>query len=1120
MQSGGGDGDRDLSPSNFFPHYSYPGEHTAAEMYRKQEFYRYRLEKREALPTVKGHYMNHQLIAAQQLSAESPLDGLLMVAAMGTGKGCAATAILESAKASGKYEGGVVITQSKELEANFIMDLVNSCTAKGKYLPWNWDSIPEKRRLGAMRNMLAPWYKFMDVGVVRGYMERSPRNFLNSLRGHIVIIDEAHNLKPVAKKRDGKKDTATAALMATERRLKQERYDTFHAFLHGLVRCKKVLMTGTPMRNSYAEIADLLNLILPASEQLPTGEAFQKKFGALEPGSESTKLLLSRMAGRVSFLNAATLDMGELFMQRRYPGSNVSCRSLAAGPGFPLYEDLASDIQAEVVAAIGLQTTGMGFEASSKARQYESMVFPDGSYGIEGEKRYIVTSAMGKIATFGIDPMRAKSEEEKEKLMRFGPDAVNKSSAATKRGLETYSVTRPMMSFLKRRGGGTILDNIGRLSCKYESILREILDRPYEKVFVFSEILNGGGLNALSALMRVLGFSRYSSGALPATKRRRFLLLTGRSGSGFRNLVDVFNDPRNVRGDYIQVILGSKVVSEGFTFRDVMQMHNTGAFWNYAPVDQASKRILRHTSHDQLVRWYAAQTQLTVPENVRVFLHAMVAPNDMRSRDCALYARSYEKDIKIKAVERLMKRAAVDCLLFYERNRSSDRDEDGSRACQYQECCYTCAGPVSEPVDIPVEERDTSTFMKYYSGDSEKAIAAAVGDMAAAGGLYSLSNEQFYAEVQSRLRGRPQAERVFVDRLSFLATVSDMASRNDPLETPYGARCYLRYKPDVWYLSLSGHATTPSVDEWYTEHPMFVETQSPERAMFYTLLGKTSDFIRKLRVLARASEREDGVRDIWVMGPMLISTLRPAVQEVLLECRGAREEIFKEFIEEYYAPRVHNVRGLGEVSVFMSYNSAPEEESMDRVLVPGADVWRVCTPAESALTRKHVTEYRRARNAALTQSPYGFFGVYVNADSSIKFVDVDAYLVVRRTLLDGGAIDLRRVPTGVVCGTGKYPVEKIVGYILGLGISHVEGLRDIAGKTRAEIAKDVEAERSVLSRHLAGLGDDGVRILGSWSYVKDNMSGKMCAAILERLSREGLVLRVIEDPDIKKELLF
>ena len=1073
-----------LSPSNFFPRYKFPGPETAEELYRKEEYYRYKLEKKESIPTVRGDYMNHQKIVAQMMSAESPLDGILMVAAMGSGKTCSVGATLEAAKTSGKYEGGLVITQSKELEANFIHDLVHSCTVRGKYLPYNWDTIPENRRLGVMRDMLSPWYKFIDANALRGYMGRSPRRFLDSLRGHIVVMDEAHNVKPVAKKATSE----GSVLEGLTKKQRQDRYKTFHAFFHGLVRCKKVLMTGTPMRNSFTEIAYLLNLLLPLSEQLPVGDEFADRFADLSAGSPASELLMSKMSGRVSFLEAAPLDMGEAFVRRTYPDT------FCGEGGFPLFEDMARGIQAGVISDMIRTNAGMGFAEASKARQYESMVFPDGSYGIEGEKGYITASSASKYLQ------------------------VTVGKTAT----EEYFATKNLVAYLRKNGNSreAMLAMVGELSCKYESILGEILAHPREKAFVFSEILNGGGLNALSALMRLLGFSRFSGGSLPSTKKRRFLLLTGSSGSGFRPLIDAFNDPRNVHGEYVQVILGSKVVAEGFTFRDVLQMHNVAAFWNYNPIDQASRRIIRLSSHDQLLQKCKEEPSGTpCPENVRMYLHAVVsATAGEATRDCKLYARAYRKDVKIKNVERLMKRSAVDCLLYYDRNRASPGHADGSRVCQYQECCYTCVGGMSLPEDIPPEERDTSTFMKYYSEDTEKAISLAVRRIVLEG-LYRLSNEDFYAAVQKsmRLGSGTETETVFVDRLSFLASVSDMASRNHPLETEYGEVCYLRYRPDMWYVSLSA-VSGESVDEWYTENPVFVETRSSDSALFGTLLGKTADFVSKLRSIAASDSAA-----IWNVGPALINSLPDSIQEILLECTSGKEkDTFGEFIDAYYSPRVYDVPGLGLVSSFLSYGGSPAR-GLDRVLVPGLANWRTCTSTEEATLHEYTVNFKRVRNARFADSPYGMFGVYVNVRSSIKFIDTDVYSAVRDVILSGGTPDLRTVPRGVVCGTGKYPVEKIINLIVKFGISDAQGEKLVAGLSRSRIEEDIKNKniiRSSMLKDLSDLSEEDIRVVGSWIHSGDDMSGKMCAALLEKLSREDLVLRVIEDADIKRELLF
>ena len=95
----------------------------------------------------------------------------------------------------------------------------------------------------------------------------------------IIVIDEIHNIRVQSKEK------------------KLNIYNEFHKFLHNVSGCKTILMSGTPMKDSPTEIADVMNLILPLSQQLPTGKTFHSTFldeeGEIKP--EQQHLLVKHL---------------------------------------------------------------------------------------------------------------------------------------------------------------------------------------------------------------------------------------------------------------------------------------------------------------------------------------------------------------------------------------------------------------------------------------------------------------------------------------------------------------------------------------------------------------------------------------------------------------------------------------------------------------------------------------------------------------------------------------------------------------------------------------------------------------------------------------------------------
>ena len=74
----------------------------------------------------------------------------------------------------------------------------------------------------------------------------------------IIGIDEVHNLRQYEeRKKEGGKE-------------KSIQYNQIHRLMHLVKGCKKIIMSGTPMTDTIDGIADVMNLILPLDNQMPT----------------------------------------------------------------------------------------------------------------------------------------------------------------------------------------------------------------------------------------------------------------------------------------------------------------------------------------------------------------------------------------------------------------------------------------------------------------------------------------------------------------------------------------------------------------------------------------------------------------------------------------------------------------------------------------------------------------------------------------------------------------------------------------------------------------------------------------------------------------------------------
>ena len=217
-------------------------------------------------------------------------------------------------------------------------------------------------------------------------------------------------------------------------------------------------------------------------------------------------------------------------------------------------------------------------------------------------------------------------------------------------------------------------ENIGEYSSKLLSLLKNIKESK-GPVFVYSNYVTHGGTDLIKLTLLENGYSTFSVGRIQKNKILVFnknLTLRKR-----KQYLEIFNSKENIDGSIIKIIIGSPVISEGISLKNIRQIHIFDPHWNFSRIDQIIGRGIRFKSHSDL----PAKDRI-----VDIFLYAAVS-KIKDSIDVCKYQLSYLKDMAIKDVEYSLKKIAFDCFLNKTQNIKS---EDYSRQCQYKPCNYTC----------------------------------------------------------------------------------------------------------------------------------------------------------------------------------------------------------------------------------------------------------------------------------------------------------------------------------------------------------------------------------------------------------------------------------------------
>lgn len=426
-------------------------------------------------------------------------------------------------------------------------------------------------------------------------------------------------------------------------------YAQFYRMLKLVTNCKVLLLSGTPMKDQASEIGAIMNLILPEEETFsPTffNDFFDDK-GGINPDKAET--FQQTCKGRVSYLKSMKSQV-----QKVYQGSPIGNLKF-----FKVYECIMSKFQSKAYhEAYMTETNEQGnYSFRIEAQQAALCVFPDATYGKTGFTKHI------------------------------------KSQPNPNGGL-SYQFQDPEIA-------SAFLRNLKTFSIKYWTLLQVLSSG--ENTFAYIKFNQGSGSILLTLILELYGYARANTRRFPTTKRKRFILITNETPD-IRGAIDLYNNPKNMSGEYIQLVIGSRIISEGFTLKQIRNVVIMGGHWNYSEISQAVSRGWRVDSH------------LGAPEGTKVNIYQLVGVNQAvegaqyPSVDLLMYEISERKDVQIKAIEYLLKVSCFDCALSQDRNKILGYDY--LRECEYQPCDYTCQDQITGPPD-------EITFNLYYTRKKE-----------------------------------------------------------------------------------------------------------------------------------------------------------------------------------------------------------------------------------------------------------------------------------------------------------------------------------------------------------------------------------------------------------------
>jgi hypothetical protein len=471
-----------------------------------------------------------------------------------------------------------------------------------------------------------------------------------------------------------------------------------------------LLLSATPMYNSYKEIIWLLKLININDNRAIINEddVFDKE-GNFIVGDETKEggreLLQRKLTGYVSYVRG---ENPYTFPYRIYP-TVFSPENTISKDTYPKLQMNKKEISEPIqhvpvyVNRIGeYQHRGYNFimenmrkRSFNKSNNYgDETIMPT----FENMERFGYTLLQVPLESLNIvypneqfdDFVIQVQNEEKpynaEEYNEMIANIVGKKGLSNIMNYDTVLSPQPMRfnfdykpDVLEKYGKLFARENIGKYSSKISKFCDCVLQSK-GILIIYSQYIDGGCVPIALALEE-LGFARYGSESFTKSllknppepidaltmkpqsqtstvkfKQAKYVMITGDPSFSPNNANDIKYITRNENkhGELVKVIIISKAASEGLDFKNIRQIHIIEPWYNMNRIEQIIGRGVRNLSHCGLP---------FEDRNVEIYLHSTLPINEEEPADLYVYRLAEKKALQIGKVTRVLKESAVDCLL-------------------------------------------------------------------------------------------------------------------------------------------------------------------------------------------------------------------------------------------------------------------------------------------------------------------------------------------------------------------------------------------------------------------------------------------------------------------------
>jgi hypothetical protein len=435
-------------------------------------------------------------------------------------------------------------------------------------------------------------------------------------------------------------------------------------------------------------------------------------------------------------------------------------------------------------------------------------------------------------------------------------------------------------------------------------------------------------------------------------------------------------------------------------------------FWNMASTDQAIGRAIRSFGHDELP-----------PEKriVGVYRMCAIPADDTRSIDLLIYNRAETKDIKIKQMERILKRSAWDCFHNKEKNRNK-LDVDGSRECDYQSCDYDCDAYINRDHLSIGKIKDSYNIL--YGNQNLELISSIVKRIFKS--EFSMPFEILLEKIKKEIRSKDGVNSILLAR-----SLYKIITHNEEIINRYGLKNYLREDRNLYFLVDDPSGPSSYMMSWYAENPIPSKELTPEDAV-KVYFSKQITILNE--VILEYQNNASQIKTILENSPVWLSQqyIELVFASSIFKDKNLNP-ILSETIKSIYEKGLFKIDGHIAHNFFGTWRILNNEND-----VP---FWRDATKEEE--TKTTAVDTRFEINKKLAE----LFGYEANIpptyDPNRQFSDLRIKTLFRAKETMTGGMDQRFDRSGLTCGTSRFSKFSLVKWIFEICLICIENNIDV-----------------------------------------------------------------------------